>query len=171
MPHFPPVSQYWKVAAALLVIFLSGQGIGYVLGMRSRVDDPAKPPPGAAMTEAPGPALDPQNWADAALDGLRKNLNLTDEQVEAIRPEIVAAGGKVNAERERALFQIYLYLLDIHRQISPQLDDDQREQLRLSEEKLKQTIRTRFSALWDESSAGSPSRQSGSEPLPPSLPE
>ncbi len=129
--------KYWKVAAALVVIFASGQGFGFVMGNRSAQHK------GAASDHTTEAA----DWSREAIAKLTRQLDLTPQQISGITPVTEQAGEKVVRERERALFQIHLYLLAVHDDISPLLNETQGDALARSREKLRLTIESRFSSF------------------------
>jgi len=139
----PAVPAIWKIFAGLLIIFLSGTGLGYVVGARSGGDfatpDSVVPPSGTGAA-----------WTERAIAGLTQSLDLTETQLSLVRPIVERRGGKVHLGRERALFQIYLELLDLHDEISPLLDEAQQKKLAKSRKKMQLTIRQRFQSFIDD---------------------
>lgn len=140
---------YWKVYAALLVIFASGSTLGYVTGQRNTA------PPATALPAPPAVDDATSQWADKALDGLGATLALTPEQAAALRPVLERTGKKVFRQRDRALFQIYLEVLSVHDEIAPYLEPGQQKILAKGKENMHLIIESRFKSLIDQP-AGSP---------------
>lgn len=133
---------YWKIFAALLVIFVSGSGLGYVTAKRSQA--------GAGdMQAAPPSAEKTADWPGRTMDKLRAALDLTEEQEARILPHVAAVGERVFHERDRAMLQISLQVLEMHDSIEPYLDPEQKKKMVRSRENMQLHIRNRFSSLID----------------------
>jgi len=137
------VPTYWKIYAALLVIFASGSTLGYVAGHRVPSAGVALPAEGSA--EASSREL----WASRALEGLDETLALTPEQREALRPLLEQTGEKIFLQRDRALFRIHLEVLAAHDALVPYLEPEQQKKLVKSKEDMHLSIESRFKFLID----------------------
>jgi hypothetical protein len=107
----------WKLILALVVVFVAGLAVGIAGTLRAvqkRIQD----------------AQNPATWTPRTLDWLRKELRLTPEQEEKVRPAVEEAVAELkdlrdNADRtRRALIGRMLF------QVSDHLDETQREKLR-----------------------------------------
>ncbi|NCF89960.1 MAG: hypothetical protein GWQ05_03230 [Verrucomicrobiaceae bacterium] len=129
----------WKFLLALIVIFVSGKVVGYAIAVHR--DTSVSAPP------ASPPALETNAWSAGAMERLTVQLGLTSDQLRAIEPIVARSGEKILKERERALFQIHLQLLETHDEISIELRPDQLEALAESQYQLKEAIATRFTHI------------------------
>jgi C4-dicarboxylate-specific signal transduction histidine kinase len=130
------VTMYWKIFAALLVIFVSGSGFGYFTAQNS----PRVQPLETEETSA---------WPEFTLSKLREALNLSDEQVAMISPHVEAVGEKVTQERDRAMLQISLQVLEMHDSLDGYLHEAQKQKLEKSRKSMKLHIERKFSSLMD----------------------
>lgn len=144
----PLTAQHCKIGAALLAIFLSGQGLGFVFA--SLVDNGITPAP----SEIAVPSPPPESWADDALNRLRSDLDLTPSQEGALRPILDGTGTNIVRQRERALFQIHLQLLAAHDDMAGLLNPDQQAKLKASRDSLRRRIDERFAAFLDDGAPG-----------------
>ena len=131
------LKDHWYIAIALIGIFLAGNGSGYVFGSKSSRSAPASQQVAA------------DDWAGTTLDKLAVSLELSPEQIEAIRPEVTATADKVIAARERTLLDYHVLLLSLHDDLEADLTPEQQSKWRESRLALEKTIKSRFSALLD----------------------
>ena len=129
-----------KVALALLVIFASGIGLGWFT--RDAQKPPADPTPPADNQAAAA-----SHWTDHAMTTLTRELHLTADQQRDIRPLLQDASGKLDLDRERALFQLHLQVLKVHDDMRPFLQPDQLHALDRMKARLQDDIKRSFSAL------------------------
>lgn len=134
--------QRFKVAAALLVLFASGLGVGW-FGHRAQHGS-AAPPPASPAAVVAGP------WTARAMDTLRDELKLTAEQESLVRPLLESAAGRMDLDRERALFQLHLQVLKVHDELRPHLRPDQLPALDRMRARLQRDIKRRFAAFLDD---------------------
>ena len=137
-------SSYALLAVSLGGIFAAGGSLGYVLGKRA---SPAPDRVEAMIGAANGTS--PQQWADQAYQNLAGDLKLTDDQRLKIRPFLLTAAGQVFLERDRALLQMHLRLLEVHDTLAREasLDEEQKKRLLQSRVKLKASILARFADI------------------------
>ena len=136
-----PSPRYWKVIAALLVIFCAGQGFGYIWGSRMGSDASNR----SVRTWT-------QGWVKQTMTQLERELDLTNTQLASIEPTLQRAGESIRTERRRALFQIHLNILDVHSEIESHLSEDQRIKLDESREKLRRRIQREFPEIMENTS-------------------
>ncbi len=129
------LKDHWYIAIALLAIFVTGNGFGYVFG--AKTSHPAQEITTVATSA----------WAGATLDKLQTALDLSPEQRVAIRSKVDATAAKVIAARERTLFDYHVLLLTLHDELENDLDPAQQERLQQAKSSLEETIRSRFSDL------------------------
>ena len=135
---YPRSPKLWKVIAALLVIFGAGQGFGFMLA--SRIAPNPTPAPQKTWTD---------NWVEETIAQLQTELNLSDPQVAAIEPSLRETGNSIRAERQRALFQIHLNILEVHAQIDGHLTEAQKVKLQKSHDQLKRRIQRQFPEIME----------------------
>jgi hypothetical protein len=141
--------QRGKVALALLVIFASGIGLGW-FGREARK------PPNVAQPPAGGAPVAAGQWTDRAMTTLSKELQLTAGQQQEIRPLLQQAAGKMDLDRERALFQLHLQVLKVHDDMRPLLQPDQVPALERMRLRLRQDIKRRFAAILNDPAQPAP---------------
>lgn len=135
MKHF--ISQYWKIIVGLVSIFIGGLGFGGVLESLRHRDEP--PPPPTARSD--------RDWIESTLASLDESLALTDEQKNHIRPQIESAAREIQLSRQSALLKFEISLLELHRSIAPQLDEQQKAKLSKSQQSLERRIKQHSEAL------------------------
>ena len=128
------------VALALLSIFAGGAGTGWFAHRAQQTHAPASPPAAA------DPALT-TTWTDRAMVTLTRELQLTPDQVAAIRPVLTDAAGRMDLDKERALFQLHVQVLKVHDEMRPHLRPDQLPALEKMRQRLKADINHRFAAF------------------------
>jgi hypothetical protein len=149
------VQKYGKIALALLAIFASGQMIGWMLALNSceaRHDIPS----------------DARAWSEEMLSRLQEDLDLKPEQAEPIRRRLEAVAGRIEEQRDLALFQIHLELLKLHDDLEPDLTPAQQKTLARSRGKLRESIQAKFPQLLRDTALPSEFKaQSPEAPTPP----
>ena len=132
--------QRGKVALALLVILASGIAVGWF------GHDVRKPPvePAPPVNHTADAAT---HWTDRAMVTLSRELQLTAEQQQQVRPVLQEASRKMDLDRERALFQLHLQVLRVHDALRPHLQPEQVPALERMSLRLRQDIKTRFAPL------------------------
>lgn len=141
--------QRGKVALALLVLFASGIGLGWF--GRELGKAPAQL---AAAAESPPAAA--ANWTKRAMATLSRELHLTAEQEQQIRPLLRQTAVSLDLDRERALFQLHLQVLRVHDAMRPHLRPDQLPALEQMRLRLQQDIKRRFAAILNDPSQPTP---------------
>lgn len=134
-----PRRQPLLLAVALLAIFAGGFGTGW-FGHRAGQAVAPSPPVAAGPVAASG-------WTDRALVTLTAELGLDPAQVAAIRPLLNDAAGRMDLDKERALFQLHMQVLKAHDEMRPHLRPAQLPALERMRERLKNDITRRFAAF------------------------
>lgn len=136
---------YALLVLSLGGIFAAGGTAGYFWG-KSRS---AVPDAGIAQIIGTAPGASAGEWADDAFQRLARELDLSPEQHGRVRPYLTAAADRVFVERDRALLQMHLRLLEVHDALArePALNDTQKKRLAHSRAKLKDSILARFAAI------------------------
>ncbi|MGI8604589.1 MAG: hypothetical protein ACR2OZ_16580 [Verrucomicrobiales bacterium] len=124
--------KYGRIALALIIIFLSGQGVGWMLASRSCHGNPAPAP------------TDSQEWSGQMLARLTDDLDLREQQAAPVRARLNETSLKMAQERDRAMFRIYLQLFKLHDDLTPEIDAKQKIRLDRSRKALLQSIKQRF---------------------------
>jgi len=132
------IKDHWYIAIALIAIFLAGNGSGYVFGSKH------------SRSQAAPQQIAADEWAAGTLEKLASSLELTPEQIDAIRPQVAETADKVVAARERTLFDYHVLLLSLHDELEGDLSPEQQSQWRESRKSLETTIKSRFSALLEQ---------------------
>ena len=102
------IQRYGAIAASLIVLFASGIAAGFRWGQHrtaARISDDA---------QATVPEATPEQWAESAVEALRKDLGLNGEQTEKVRRSIAGPSREILGERHRANLKIHLRLLEVH---------------------------------------------------------
>jgi hypothetical protein len=150
----PPIS-YGLLVISLGGIFAAGGSIGYFMGKDSRPAAAADP---AAGWIGSASGASPETWADQAFESLAGDLKLSADQRQKVRPYLNSASGRVFVERDRALLQMHLRLLEVHNSLAKEtsLDPAQKKRLMGSRAKLKAFILSRFAVLLKNESVSLP---------------
>lgn len=139
-----PFSSYGPLALSLSGIFAAGGAVGYYLGKG------AVAPAGAVEAViGTAPGASPEQWAEQAFTSLAGELQLTEDQRLKVKPHLTAAAERVFMERDRALLQMHLRLLEVHDSLAREttLDAAQQKHLVRSRAKLKASILSRFATI------------------------
>lgn len=142
LPHSYPL-----LALVLGGLFAAGGTMGYYIGKNQT----AGPLPGLSESDA-GPGANRASaaeWAEAACTRLTGDLGLTEVQTGKIRPLLSHTSELVFLERDRALLQMHLRLLEVHDLLAKDgtLSAPQKNRLARSRAKLKDSILSRFAAI------------------------
>lgn len=135
---------YGLLALSLGGIFAAGGAVGYYFGKGA-----PQPTPALVATNGNSPGASPEQWAGLAFDRLAAELKLSDSQRLKVRPYLASTAERVFHERDRALLQMHLRLLEVHDLILQEvlLDDVQKQRLSVSRAKLKAFILSGFAAI------------------------
>ena len=106
-------SERMKIAVKLAAIFLLGAVTGGLLTLR--LGDHA---PDAG-----------QAWAHRTLEDYRVELGLTDNQVEALRPDFIQAGRKMQSLRATTVAELRAVVRELKGRMQADLSSEQRERL------------------------------------------
>ncbi len=139
-----PRSAVSLLALSLGGIFAAGGAVGYWVG-RGEIAAPI----GLEDAIGSAPGASPQRWAEQALERLAGDLQLTGEQRLAVQPHLEVAADRIFRERDRALLQMHLRLLEVHDTLARELglEPGQAKRLAQSRAKLKASILARFASL------------------------
>jgi len=132
------------LAACLATLFASGLAIGYRLGEQRAATAPV-----SSMEET----VSPDDWTSRACDALQRDLALSPEQSDRIRSHLTEASRGIFLDRERALLQIHLRILEVHDILArdTSLNDQQKLRLKASRAKLRSLITSKFADLLRDS--------------------
>ena len=135
---------YALLAVSLGGIFAAGGAVGYFLGKGT----PAPDPLGDSMISSAS-GTSPEQWAGLAFDNLAGELKLTEVQRGRVRPYLATTADRIFMERDRALLQMHLRLLEVHDTLAKEasLTEPQIKRLAVSRGKLKASILGRFAGL------------------------
>lgn len=126
------------IVVALIVIL----GCGYGLGKRFAP---------ASVAIDPNPEqVESSEFVDEVLSKLSESLDLSDEEKDAILPDIEKSNERMEEVQKRALFEAYLEIRDLHEKIGPKLSPEKQEKLKKSRETLQKVIELRFPSLLDK---------------------
>ena len=126
------LQSYGILVLSLIALFASGVFIG-------RMTAPLSHQTAAPTTTAPS---DADEWVTAASSSLASDLKLDEAQRRIVRQQLDPVAQSIFADRERALFQMHLRLLELHDTLARQgsLDDPQLTRLAASRTKLRELI-------------------------------
>ena len=132
------------LAACLGTLFASGLAIGYRLGEQRAA---------TASVSAADTTVSPDDWTTRACDALQHDLALSPEQSDRVRSHLTEASQGIFLDRERALLQIHLRILEVHDVLArdPSLNDQQKLRLKTSRAKLRSLITSKFADLLRDS--------------------
>ena len=130
-----PAKDIVLIAVALFVILGCGIGIG------NRFAPKIDPSPTEVVEE---------DFTEVTLELLRKELELSDEQVAEILPEIEGTTADIAKIRREARFKYRIMLLELHDKLIPKVAPEQQEKLRKERDRLQKIIELRFPKLLEE---------------------
>ncbi len=138
----PKLRDYLTILMALVAIFLSGYGLGHLIGeKKGRNLAPSTIPIIQNPNDNSGP------WEKRTLDRLQQTLALNAEQEVAVENEITLVSREINKSRNETLHRYFLSLLDLHDRILPHLNPDQQEILKKDRENLQRSIYLQFQSV------------------------
>ncbi len=145
----PAVQRSLSLVLSLSTLFAAGLALGYRLGSSRH------PAPATARQESSHSA---DEWASHASLALERDLSLSPSQSALVRSHLTSVSRGIFLERDRALFQIHLRLLEAHDILSKDLTlaDAQRSRLKASREKLRALITEKFAPLLKDLPDASP---------------
>jgi hypothetical protein len=151
----PAVQRSLPLVLSLTTLFAAGLALGYRLGSSRQ------PAPATTRQESSHSA---DEWASNASLALERDLSLSPSQSALVRSHLTTVSRGIFLERDRALFQIHLRLLEAHDILSKDLTlaNTQRSRLKASREKLRALITEKFAPLLKDLPDASPLLKSDS---------
>ena len=132
----PKLRDYLTILMALVAIFLSGYGLGHLIGeKKGRKLAPSTIPLIQNSEDSTRP------WEKRTLDRLQQTLSLNAEQEAAVEKEIAFISKQINKSRNETLRKHFLILLDLHDRIHPHLTSEQQKILKKDQEKLRRSLK------------------------------
>ncbi len=132
----PKLRDYFTILMALVAIFLSGYGLGHLIGeKKGRKLAPSTIPLIQNSEDSTRP------WEKRTLERLQKTLSLNAEQEAAVEKEIAFISTQINKSRNETLRKYFLSLLDLHDRIRPHLTSDQQKILKKDQENLRRSLK------------------------------
>ena len=131
----PKFQDYLIIAVALLAIFVSGYGIGYLFGERRTEQRMQKDASTTQIPEAPEAVA---TWQQSTLKRLQSILNLTPEQSQRIAVEIETTAVQFRELRSQALSETRAAILDLQTRMEQHLDERQKALIRKDKEALQE---------------------------------
>ncbi|HBE95945.1 MAG TPA: hypothetical protein DDW68_02085 [Verrucomicrobiales bacterium] len=132
----PKFRDYLTILMALVAIFLSGYGLGHLIGEKK----------GRKLAPSTIPLIQnsedsTQPWEERTLDRLQQTLSLNAEQEAAVEKEIAFISRQINKSRNETLRKYFLSLLDLHDRIRPHLTSEQQKILKKDRENLQRSLK------------------------------
>ena len=134
----PKLRDYLTILFALLVIFLCGSGLGFLIGEKKGRQEAVSPVAIASANRD-------DSWEKRTIERLNTLLTLTDEQRAKIEAEVKLTSEKIHQSREEAVRNHYQSLLELHDRLLTLLDPGQQEKIKKDRKSLQQAIDSRFS--------------------------
>jgi hypothetical protein len=132
----PKLRDYLTILMALVAIFLSGYGLGHLIGeKKGRKLAPSTIPLIQNSEDSTRP------WEKRTLDRLQQTLSLNAEQEAAVGKEIAFISKQINKSRNETLRKYFLSLLDLHDRIRPHLTSEQQKILKKDQENLRRSLK------------------------------
>ncbi|MBC8148158.1 hypothetical protein OAF33_01610 [bacterium] len=132
----PKLRDYLTILMALVAIFLSGYGLGHLIGeKKGRKLAPSTIPLIQNSEDSTRP------WEKRTLERLQKTLSLNAEQEAAVEKEIAFISTQINKSRNETLRKYFLSLLDLHDRIRPHLTSEQQKILKKDQENLRRSLK------------------------------
>ena len=139
----PTLRDYLTILFALLVIFLCGSGVGFLIGEKKGRQQTS------STVTIPASNRD-ASWEERTLERLNGLLNLTDDQRARVRGEVESASDQIHQSREAAVKDHYQALLELHDRLLPHLNPDQQEKIKKDRKSLQHAIDLRFQSSSSE---------------------
>ncbi|MEN8849306.1 MAG: hypothetical protein ABF377_14700 [Akkermansiaceae bacterium] len=136
----PSLREYLTILMALLVIFLCGYGVGFLLGEKKGKQQ------AAPLTLVAGTGENTSAWEESTLQRISNLLKLTEEQQRLVGTEVKVTSQKIQASRTQAFKDYYLHLLDLHERLLPHLTDEQQLKIKKDQKSLQRAIDLRFNS-------------------------
>lgn len=132
----PKLRDYLTILMALVAIFLSGYGLGHLIGeKKGRKLAPSTIPLIQGSEDSTRP------WEKRTLERLQQTLSLNAEQEAAVEKEIAFISAQINKSRNETLRKYFLSLLDLHDRIRPHLTSEQQKILKKDQENLRRSLK------------------------------
>jgi hypothetical protein len=132
----PKFRDYLTILMALVAIFLSGYGLGHLIGEKK---GPKLAPSTIPLIQNSEDSTRP--WEKRTLDRLQQTLSLNAEQEAAVEKEIAFISKQINKSRNETLRKYFLSLLDLHDRIRPHLTSEQQKILKKDRENLRRSLK------------------------------
>lgn len=132
----PRLRDYLIILFALVVIFLCGSGVGYLVG--------EKKGRAQSTTRSAPPAPETDTWSERTMTRLTRSLDLTAAQRTQVQEDVERAGQKIQASRNQAIGDYYRHLLQLHDDLLPHLKPAQQKKIKKDREKLQRILDSRF---------------------------
>jgi len=132
----PKVRDYLTILMALVAIFLSGYGLGHLIGEKK---GRKLAPSTISLIQNSEDSTQP--WEKRTLDRLQQTLSLNAEQEAAVEKEIAFISQQINKSRNETLRKYFLSLLDLHDRIRPHLTPEQQKILKKERENLQRSLK------------------------------
>ena len=133
----PKLRDYLTIIFALLIIFVCGCGVGFLIGEKEGRQE-------TETANAIGSEHDSGHWEKQTMESLGSRLDLSDDQREKVLSEIEATSLEIANNQESAIEDHYRAILALHDRLIPHLDPDQQEKIKKDRNKLQRTIDLRF---------------------------
>ena len=128
----PKFQDYLTIVAALVAVFVSGYGIGYLLG-EHRTAQRFENQTANVATDTP--------WQQTTLQRLDDRLQLTDTQKAKVAEEIAVTVRSLAELRTETVLESQRRILELQNRLEVHLDEDQRELIRKDREVLQQKVK------------------------------
>jgi hypothetical protein len=146
----PFLRKYGTIGFSILLIFLSGQGIGWMLATHN-------------CQGTPPPTVDADKWTEEMLSRLVEDLDLGPDQAVGVRRQLSNTASQMQHERDRAMFQIHLQILRLHDDLESSVTPGQKPRLQQSRQEVIESIRRKFPQFLSDPALG-PELKSATDP-------
>lgn len=139
----PKLRDYLTILFALLVIFLCGTGVGFLIGEKK----------GRQESSTPNVIRSDQDngaWENQTMERLTSLLDLSEKQREKVLGEVQTTSLEITDSRENAIAGHYRAILALHDRLLPHLNSDQQEKIKKDRKSLQRAIDLRFESPTDE---------------------
>lgn len=139
----PKLRDYLTILLALLVIFLCGSGVGFLIGEKR-----------GRQESSPATVIRSQNdngkWEKRTMERLADLLKLTEDQRTKVETEVKKSAEEIRHSREDAVKKHYQALLNLHDRLIPHLSPDQQTKIKKDRKSLQHAIDSRFQSSTGE---------------------